>query len=86
MGLAPVVVILALANDGALAGVLGALVAVPTASIIATLANEYLAKDEYEAASDDGTNLNSGVFFLTPIWHVHAGYTPNCRSFDSPRR
>lgn len=55
VGLPPVVVIIALAVGGALAGVLGALVAVPTAAIIATLANEYLAKNKYDATSDDCT-------------------------------
>jgi predicted PurR-regulated permease PerM len=46
VGLAPVVVIIALAVGGALAGVLGAVVAVPTAAMIATLASEYLSKNE----------------------------------------
>jgi predicted PurR-regulated permease PerM len=51
VGLSPVVVIISLAIGGALAGVLGALVAVPTAAMIATLVSEYLAKNEYDAPS-----------------------------------
>ena len=46
VGLAPVVVIVALAVGGALAGILGALVAVPTAAIIATMASEYFIRNE----------------------------------------
>ena len=56
VGLPAVVVIIALAVGGALAGVLGALIAVPTAAIIATLANEYLAKNEYHTASNESTS------------------------------
>jgi predicted PurR-regulated permease PerM len=42
VGLAPVAVIIALTIGATLAGILGALVAVPTAAIVATLADEYL--------------------------------------------
>lgn len=42
--LSPLAVIIALTMGGALAGVLGALVSVPTAALITVLANEYLVK------------------------------------------
>jgi predicted PurR-regulated permease PerM len=49
--LPPLAVIIALLVGGALAGVLGALIAVPTAALVAVLADEYLVrKDSDEAA------------------------------------
>jgi predicted PurR-regulated permease PerM len=49
--LPPLAVITALLIGGALAGVLGALIAVPTAAVVAVLADEYLVKDEADHAS-----------------------------------
>ena len=46
--LAPLAVVVALALGGALAGILGALVAVPSAALIAVLADEYLVKPNSE--------------------------------------
>ena len=47
--LSPVAVILALAVGGEAAGILGAMVAVPTAAILATLADEYAVRKDPEA-------------------------------------
>ncbi len=44
--LPPLAVVIALSVGGALAGIVGALVAVPTAALIAVFADEYLAKKE----------------------------------------
>ena len=44
LDLPPLAVIIALSIGGALAGILGALVAVPTAALVAVLADEYLVK------------------------------------------
>jgi predicted PurR-regulated permease PerM len=44
--LPPLAVITALLVGGALAGVLGALIAVPTAALVAVLADEYLVRKE----------------------------------------
>jgi predicted PurR-regulated permease PerM len=52
VGLPGIAVIVALAIGGALAGITGALVSVPTAAIIATLLNEYVTD---EANSPDLT-------------------------------
>ncbi len=49
--LSPLAVIIALSLGGSLAGVLGALVAVPTAALVAVLADEYLVKRKSEAAT-----------------------------------
>ena len=48
--LSPLAVIIALALGGSLAGVLGALVAVPTAALVAVFADEYLVKRKKEPA------------------------------------
>lgn len=52
--LSPLAVIIALALGGSLAGVLGALVAVPTAAVVAVFADEYLVKRKSEAAEAAG--------------------------------
>ncbi len=44
LDLSPLAVIIALALGGSLGGVLGALVAVPTAALVAVFADEYLVK------------------------------------------
>ncbi|MGZ4845471.1 MAG: AI-2E family transporter, partial [Candidatus Angelobacter sp.] len=44
LNLSPLTVIIALSLGGALAGVVGALVAVPTAALVMVLADEYLVK------------------------------------------
>ncbi len=44
LDLPPLAVIVALSLGGALAGVVGALVAVPTAAVIAVVLDEYVAK------------------------------------------
>ncbi len=49
--LSPLAVIIALALGGSLAGVLGALVSVPTAALVAVFADEYLVKRKSEVAS-----------------------------------
>lgn len=50
LNLPPLAVIIALSTGGILAGVLGALVALPTAAIIAVFADEYLVKPNREAS------------------------------------
>ncbi len=52
--LSPLAVIIALSLGGSLAGVLGALVAVPTAALVAVFADEYLVKRRNEAAAASG--------------------------------
>jgi predicted PurR-regulated permease PerM len=55
--LSPLAVIIALSLGGSLAGVLGALVSVPTAALVAVFADEYLVKKKNEgalAASESG--------------------------------
>ena len=49
--LSPVAVIIALALGGSLAGVMGALVSVPTAALVMVLADEYLVKKKKSAAA-----------------------------------
>jgi predicted PurR-regulated permease PerM len=49
--LPPLAVIIALSLGGALLGVLGALIAVPTAALVAVLVDEYLVKEEDEASA-----------------------------------
>jgi predicted PurR-regulated permease PerM len=49
--LSPLAVIIALSLGGSLAGVLGALVSVPTAALVAVFADEYLVKKKPEAAA-----------------------------------
>jgi predicted PurR-regulated permease PerM len=49
--LSPLAVIVALALGGSLAGVLGALVAVPTAAVVAVFADEYLVKKKKDEAA-----------------------------------
>lgn len=49
--LSPLAVIIALSLGGALAGVLGALVSVPTAALVAVFADEYLVKRKSEAGA-----------------------------------
>jgi predicted PurR-regulated permease PerM len=44
LNLSPLTVIIALSLGGALAGVVGALVSVPTAALVMVLADEYLVK------------------------------------------
>ncbi len=51
VNLPPLAVIIALSLGGTLAGVLGALVAVPTAALVAVILDEYLVKPHAEAAS-----------------------------------
>ena len=46
--LSPVAVIVALAIGGEAAGVVGAMIAVPTAAIVSTLADEYLVRDDID--------------------------------------
>jgi predicted PurR-regulated permease PerM len=50
LNLSPLTVIIALSMGGALAGVVGALVSVPTAALVMVLADEYLVKRKPEAA------------------------------------
>ena len=52
--LSPLAVIIALALGGSLAGVLGALIAVPTAAVVAVFADEYLVKRKSETAEAAG--------------------------------
>lgn len=52
--LSPLAVIIALSLGGSLAGVLGALVSVPTAALVAVFADEYLVKRKKEAAAAAG--------------------------------
>lgn len=52
--LSPLAVIIALALGGSLAGVLGALVSVPTAALVAVFVDEYLVKRQSEAAAAAG--------------------------------
>ncbi|MGZ4875485.1 MAG: AI-2E family transporter, partial [Candidatus Angelobacter sp.] len=55
LNLSPLTVIIALSLGGALAGVVGALVAVPTAALVMVLADEYLVKRKpVEAAKAAG--------------------------------
>jgi predicted PurR-regulated permease PerM len=49
--LSPLAVIIALALGGSLVGVLGALVSVPTAALVAVFADEYLVKRKDAAAA-----------------------------------
>jgi predicted PurR-regulated permease PerM len=49
--LSPVAVIIALSLGGSLAGVMGALVSVPTAALVMVLADEYLVKKKKTAAA-----------------------------------
>ena len=51
LNLSPLAVIIALSLGGALAGVIGALVSVPTAALITVLADEYLVKRQPAAAA-----------------------------------
>jgi predicted PurR-regulated permease PerM len=51
LNLSPLAVIIALSLGGALAGVLGALVSVPTAALVMVLVDEYLVKRKPAAAS-----------------------------------
>ena len=53
LDLPPLAVIIALSLGGALAGVLGALVAVPTAALVAVLAEEYLVRPNRAAESSE---------------------------------
>lgn len=53
LNLSPVAVIIALSIGGSLAGVLGALVSVPTAALVLVLAEEYLVQKKSMAASGD---------------------------------
>ena len=53
LDLPPLAVIIALSVGGALAGVLGALVAVPTAALVAVLADEYLVKPHRTQAAGE---------------------------------
>jgi predicted PurR-regulated permease PerM len=55
--LSPLAVIIALALGGSLAGVLGALVSVPTAAVVAVFADEYLVKRKSEAAAAAGAKI-----------------------------
>jgi predicted PurR-regulated permease PerM len=50
--LPPLAVIIALSLGGALAGILGALIAVPTAALVAVLIDEYLVKPHSERAAE----------------------------------
>lgn len=52
--LSPLAVIIALSLGGSLAGVLGALVSVPTAALVAVFADEYLVKRKSEVAAAAG--------------------------------
>lgn len=56
LNLAPLAVIIALSLGGALAGVLGALVSVPTAALVMVLADEYLVKRKPAAAAAAATD------------------------------
>jgi predicted PurR-regulated permease PerM len=49
--LSPVAVIIALSVGGSLAGLMGALVSVPTAALVIVLAEEYLVKKKRSAAA-----------------------------------
>jgi predicted PurR-regulated permease PerM len=49
--LSPLAVIIALSLGGSLAGVIGALVSVPTAALVMVLADEYLVKKKAVAAA-----------------------------------
>jgi predicted PurR-regulated permease PerM len=51
--LPPLAVIISLMIGGALAGVLGALVAVPTAALVAVVIDEYLVKKDKAGASGE---------------------------------
>jgi predicted PurR-regulated permease PerM len=51
LNLSPLAVIIALSLGGALAGVVGALVSVPTAALVMVLVDEYLVKRKSEAAA-----------------------------------
>ena len=53
LNLSPVAVIIALSIGGSLAGVLGALVSVPTAALVLVLTEEYLVQKKSMAASGD---------------------------------
>jgi predicted PurR-regulated permease PerM len=58
LDLPPLVVIIALTTGGVLAGVLGALIALPTAAILAVFADEYLVKPYHRAAAaTDGDRI-----------------------------
>jgi predicted PurR-regulated permease PerM len=57
LDLPPLAVIIALSMGGALAGVLGALVAVPTAALVAVLADEYLVKPHRAQTPDTSAEL-----------------------------
>jgi predicted PurR-regulated permease PerM len=50
LNLSPLTVIIALSMGGALAGVVGALVSVPTAALVMVLVDEYLVKHKPDAA------------------------------------
>jgi predicted PurR-regulated permease PerM len=52
--LSPLAVIIALALGGSMAGVLGALVSVPTAALVAVFADEYLVKRRGKVAEAVG--------------------------------
>jgi predicted PurR-regulated permease PerM len=53
LNLSPLAVIIALSIGGSLAGVLGALVSVPTAALVVVLAEEYLVQKKSMAAAGD---------------------------------
>jgi predicted PurR-regulated permease PerM len=53
LDLSPLAVIIALVLGGALAGILGALVAVPTAALVAVFAEEYLVQRRGTAMAAD---------------------------------
>jgi len=59
VGLTGVAVVVSLAVGGALAGVLGALVAVPTAAMLDTVIDEYAVRGRY-ASAESLQRLQSG--------------------------